>query len=124
MVWVGGGGEGAAAVGVVGFSSLSWRRGSPGGAETLRFRSCCSSTRCRPCRGAEADPHGPVILTVTRRFYGGGNGEGSCCCFSAFFALRPAGRRVPRGSPRWPTVVGCRGLGGDKDAGSRSFFKN
>ena len=36
--------------------------------------------------------------------------------FTAFFALRPDGRRVPGwwgvfGSPRWPTIVGGRGLG-------------
>ena len=32
---------------------------NPGGAETLRFRSCSSSTRCRrPCCAAEGDLHG------------------------------------------------------------------
>ena len=36
--------------------------------------------------------------------------------FEASFGIRPFGRRVPAcsdfsGSPRWPTVVGCRGLG-------------
>ena len=31
--------------------------------------------------------------------------------FGPFFGLSPPGRRVPRGSPRWPTAVGCLGLG-------------
>ena len=38
--------------------------------------------------------------------------------FAAIFALRPAGRECPFFSPRWPTTVGCRGLGGGGDAWS------
>ena len=37
--------------------------------------------------------------------------------FCGLFELRPAGRECPFFSPRRPTVVGCRGLGGDGDAG-------
>ena len=41
--------------------------------------------------------------------------------FTAFLALRPLGRRVPTfGSPRWPTVVGGRGL--TKWRGRREFY--